>query len=75
MPPNSLLLSRPVFRGIRNNLLVKNRVSGALNGIDASRITAQQLAALLEVENLLHRGRDQGDIGRGAGRDHGLCLG
>jgi hypothetical protein len=51
--PNVLLLSRPVFRGIRNNLLVKNRVSGALQGIDSSRITAAQLAALLEVDEVL----------------------
>jgi hypothetical protein len=50
--PNSLLLPRPVFRGIRNNLLVKNRISGAQN-FDASRITAQQLAAVLEVDNLI----------------------
>jgi sulfide:quinone oxidoreductase len=27
--PNSLLLSRPVFRGLRNNALVKQRISGA----------------------------------------------
>jgi hypothetical protein len=42
-----------VFRGIRNNALVKARVSGALQGVDASRITAQQLAALLEVDEIL----------------------
>lgn len=53
MVPNTLMLSRPVFRGIRNNLLVKNRVSGALQGIDASRITAEQLASLLEVDKVI----------------------
>jgi len=53
LKPNVLMLSRPVFRGLRNNLLVKNRVSGALQGVDSSRITAQQLAALLEVDEVL----------------------
>ena len=52
-PPNCLLLPRPVFRGIRNNLLVKNRVSGAVQGIQASRITVEQLSALLEVQVIL----------------------
>jgi hypothetical protein len=50
--PNSLLLSRPVFRGIRNNALVKQRVSGALNGMGASLVTAEALATVLEVDNL-----------------------
>lgn len=50
--PNSMIISRPVFRGLRNNALVKGRVSGALNGVDKSLITSQQLAALLEVDNL-----------------------
>ena len=52
-PPNCLQLPRPVYRGIRNNLLVKNRVSGALQGIQASRITVEQLSALLEVQVIL----------------------
>ena len=52
-PPNCLLLPRPVFRGLRNNALVKARVSGALNGIDQSRITASQLASLLEVDEII----------------------
>lgn len=50
--PNALMLSRPVFRGLRNNALVKGRLSGALNGIEASLITAQSLAAVLEVDNV-----------------------
>ena len=51
--PNVALMSRPVFRGVRNNLLVKNRVGGALNGVDSSLITKQQLATLLEVDELI----------------------
>jgi hypothetical protein len=51
--PNKMVMSRPVFRGFRNNALVKARVGGALNGIDASLITVQQAAALLEVDELI----------------------
>ena len=51
--PNVLLLSRPTFRGLRNNALVKARVGGALNGIDQSRITTSQLASLLEVDEVI----------------------
>jgi hypothetical protein len=51
--PNRMLLSRPVFRAIRNNPLVKARVSGALSGVDASLITPAQLATLLEVDKLV----------------------
>ena len=51
--PNVMLMSRPVFRGVRNNLLVKNRVSGALGGVDKSLITKEQLAVLLEVDEVI----------------------
>jgi len=51
--PNSMLLSRPVFRGLRNNALVKQRISGALNGIGGSLITAEALATVLEIDNLI----------------------
>ncbi len=51
--PNTMVLSRPVFRAIRNNPNVKARVSGALEGIDKSLITPQQLAQLLEVDQVL----------------------
>jgi hypothetical protein len=50
--PNILTMSRPVFRAIRNNALVKARISGA-QGLDASHITAQQLASVLEVDELI----------------------
>jgi hypothetical protein len=51
--PNVMVMSRPVFRGVRNNLVVKNRVSGALSGVEKSLITVAQLAALLEVDELI----------------------
>lgn len=51
--PNKLLLSRPVWRGMRNNPLVKSRVSGALSGIDKTLITAQQFAATCEVDEVI----------------------
>lgn len=51
--PNVMLMSRPVFRAVRNNPLVKARVSGALQGVDRSLITVQQMAALLEVDELI----------------------
>jgi hypothetical protein len=50
--PNRLLLSRPVFRGVRNNPLVKARISGAQN-LPASLITAAMLAEVLEVEQVI----------------------
>jgi hypothetical protein len=50
--PNKLLLSRPVFRGLRNNLLIKNRISGAAS-LDASLITPKMLAAVLEVDEVI----------------------
>jgi hypothetical protein len=50
--PNSLVLSRPVFRGLRNNYNVKRRISGAPS-LDASLITQQQLANVLEIDNLI----------------------
>ncbi len=51
--PNCLLMSRPVWRGMRNNPQVKSRVSGALEGIDKTMITADQFAATCEVDNVI----------------------
>lgn len=51
--PRSLLLPRPVFRGIRNNAKVKARVSGALQGIDVTRISAQQLAVAMDLDEII----------------------
>lgn len=50
--PNRLLLPEPVFLAIRNNALVKARISGAAN-LDASLITEEQLAAVLGVDKLV----------------------
>jgi hypothetical protein len=50
--PNTLMLSRPVFRGLRNNPKVTGRISGATS-LDGSLVTAKQLAAVLEIDNLL----------------------
>lgn len=49
---NRLLLSEPVFLGIRNNALVKARISGA-QSLDASLITEAQLATVLGVEKIV----------------------
>jgi hypothetical protein len=51
--PNKLLLSRPVWRGTRNNPTVKGRVSGALEGIDKTLITAAQFAATCELDEVI----------------------
>ena len=51
--PNTLLMSRPVWRGTRNNSTVKSRVSGALEGIDKTLITPAQFAATCEVDNVI----------------------
>lgn len=49
---NTLLLPEPVFRGIRNNALVKARISGAQN-LEASLITVEQLAGVLGVNKIV----------------------
>ncbi|HWE50476.1 MAG TPA: hypothetical protein VG273_11825 [Bryobacteraceae bacterium] len=49
---NRLLISEPVFLGLRNNALVKARISGAPD-FEASLITEQMLAAVLGVEKLV----------------------
>lgn len=51
--PNKLVLSRPVWRGLRNNPQVKARVSGALEGIDKTLITPAQFAATCEVDDVI----------------------
>jgi hypothetical protein len=50
--PNALVLSRPVFTGVRNNRNVKARITGA-PGLEASKISAQQLASVLEIDTLI----------------------
>jgi hypothetical protein len=52
MKANRLLLPEPVYRGIRNNALVKARISGAPT-FDASLITQQQLATVFGVEKVV----------------------
>jgi hypothetical protein len=50
--PNKLLLSAPVFRGIRNNAKVTGRITGSTN-LEGSRVTAQALAELLEIDEVI----------------------
>ena len=50
--PNTLLLSRPVFRGIRNNANVTGKITAA-GSLQQALVTAQQLAAIFEVEQVL----------------------
>jgi hypothetical protein len=50
--PNVLVLSTPVLKGLRNNALVKGRITGAPS-LDGSAITLQQLAAVLEIEQVI----------------------
>lgn len=53
--PNVLMVSRPVFRGMRNNAKVVGRVTAAIGGQvgDRNLVTAAQLANLLEVDELI----------------------
>jgi hypothetical protein len=53
--PNVLMVSRPVFRGMRNNAKVVGRVTAAIGGQvdDRNLVTAAQLANLLEVNELI----------------------
>jgi hypothetical protein len=50
--PNKMLLSRPVFRALRNNANVVGRVTGA-QSLDKANVTAAQLAAVLEVDEVI----------------------
>ncbi len=50
--PNRLLLSRPVFRGVRNNPRVKRRITGAAT-LESSKITAEMLAEVFEVDKVV----------------------
>lgn len=50
--PNTLVISTPVLSGLRNNALVKARITGAPN-LDGSAITLQQLANVLELKQVL----------------------
>lgn len=50
--PNVLLLPRPCFTGVRNNALVKGRITGATE-LKNSSVTAQQLADAMELEEVL----------------------
>ena len=50
--PNTLVLSTPVLAGLRNNALVKARITGAPN-LDGSAITLQQLANVMELKQVL----------------------
>jgi len=51
--PNVLLLSRPSFRGLRNNAKVVSRVTGAPQLAPNTMITVEQLRQLLEVDELI----------------------
>lgn len=50
--PNTLMLSRPVFRKLRNHPAVVGRVTGAATLSD-SRVTLDQLKNLFEVDRIL----------------------
>lgn len=52
---NRLLLSEPTFTAIRNNTLVKSRISGAAD-MDASKITSDMLAGIFDVEKVIVAG-------------------
>lgn len=50
--PNTLLLSRPVFRGVRNNASIAQRITAAQRLADAL-VTPEQLASIFEVDQVL----------------------
>jgi len=50
--PNTLLLSRPVFRGVRNNACIAQRITAAQRLADAL-VTPEQLASLFELNQVL----------------------
>jgi hypothetical protein len=52
LAPNVLVVSRPVFRGMRNNALVKGRITGAAELRNAS-VSAQQLADLMDLQEVI----------------------
>ncbi len=50
--PNVMVMSRPVFRAVRNNAKVVAKITGASKLSDA-KVTVQQLAEALELDELL----------------------
>jgi hypothetical protein len=47
-----MVFSRPVFRAVRNNAKVLGRITGAAD-LGSSSVTAQQLAELLELDEVI----------------------
>ncbi len=50
--PNVMVFSRPVFRAVRNNAKILSRITGAAD-LRSSSVTAQQLAELLELDEVI----------------------